>query len=143
MNDLDVHLSAIVSGDPEAFGRWVAGCELRLRRSLASFAGSVDVEAVLQETLLRVWQVAPRLEPDGNPVGSQFQVNNTTTGSQSSPSASVSADGQITVVWQSQGSAGTDVSEESIQGQSYRYPVFADGFESGDTSSWSSTVPAR
>ena len=25
----------------------------------------VDVEAVLQETLLRVWQVAPRLVPDG------------------------------------------------------------------------------
>ena len=27
----------------------------------------VDVEAVLQETLLRVWQTAPRFEPDGKP----------------------------------------------------------------------------
>lgn len=65
--DLDVHLPAIVAGDARAFGRWVAGAELRLRLSLASFAAHVDVEAVLQETLLRVWQVAPRLEPDGKP----------------------------------------------------------------------------
>lgn len=67
MSDLDVHLAAIAAGDPQAFGRWVAGSELRLRRSLASFAVHVDVEAVLQETLLRVWQVAPRLVPDGKP----------------------------------------------------------------------------
>ncbi len=67
MSDLDCHLAAIVAGNTEAFGRWVAGCELRLRASLAGFAGHVDVEAVLQETLLRVWQVAPRLRPDGKP----------------------------------------------------------------------------
>lgn len=67
MQDLDIHLLAIQAGDADAFGRWVAGCELRLRRSLASFAAHVDVEAVLQETLLRVWQVAPRLVPDGEP----------------------------------------------------------------------------
>jgi RNA polymerase sigma-70 factor (ECF subfamily) len=65
--DLDVHLPAIVAGDRIAFGRWVAGCELRLRSSLASFATRVDVEAVLQEALLRVWQVAPRFVPDGAP----------------------------------------------------------------------------
>jgi RNA polymerase sigma-70 factor (ECF subfamily) len=29
----------------------------------------VDVEAVLQEALLRVWQVAPRFQPDGKPDG--------------------------------------------------------------------------
>jgi DNA-directed RNA polymerase specialized sigma24 family protein len=65
--DLDVHLTAIRAGDAEAFGRWVAGCEFRLRGSLKRFAAQVDVEAVLQETLLRVWQVAPRFEPDGKP----------------------------------------------------------------------------
>ncbi|MFN0252140.1 MAG: RNA polymerase sigma factor [Kofleriaceae bacterium] len=27
----------------------------------------IDVESILQETLLRVWQVAPRFEPDGRP----------------------------------------------------------------------------
>jgi RNA polymerase sigma-70 factor (ECF subfamily) len=29
----------------------------------------VDTEAVLQETLLRVWQAAPRFKPDGRPNG--------------------------------------------------------------------------
>ena len=69
MIDLDVHLAAIIAGDADAFGRWMAGCEARLRDSLRSFATVVDVEAVLQEALVRVWQVAPRFEPDGRPNG--------------------------------------------------------------------------
>jgi RNA polymerase sigma factor (sigma-70 family) len=67
--DLDVHLAAIVDGDATAFARWLAGAEGRVRGSLVSFATAVDVEAVLQEALVRVWQVAPRFEPDGRPDG--------------------------------------------------------------------------
>jgi DNA-directed RNA polymerase specialized sigma24 family protein len=66
---LDDHLPGIVSGDAEAFARWLAGAERRLRASLRAFAARVDTEAVLQETLLRVWQVAPRFVPDGRPDG--------------------------------------------------------------------------
>ena len=40
-----------------------------MRLALRSFAAVVDVEAVLQEALLRVWQVAPRFVPDGKPNG--------------------------------------------------------------------------
>lgn len=69
MTDLDVHLQEIVKGDKAAFGRWVAGAEATLRGSLRSFAASVDVEAVVQETLLRLWQVAGRVQPDGKPNG--------------------------------------------------------------------------
>jgi len=69
MTDLDVHLAAIVAGDADAFGRWMAGSERVVRESLRSFAAVVDVEAVLQESLLRVWQVAPRFERDGRPNG--------------------------------------------------------------------------
>ena len=65
--DLDQHLPAIAAGDADAFARWLAGCEHRLRASLASFATAVDVEAVLQESLLRVWNAAPRFEADGRP----------------------------------------------------------------------------
>ncbi len=64
MTDLDLHLPAIARGDALAFGRWLAGAEEPVRRSLASFAARVDTEAVLQEALLRVWQVAPRVEVD-------------------------------------------------------------------------------
>jgi RNA polymerase sigma-70 factor (ECF subfamily) len=67
MSDLDVHLDAIRAGDTTAFGTWAASAEARLRLSLSSFARTVDTEAVVQETLLRVWQVAPRIEPDGRP----------------------------------------------------------------------------
>ncbi len=69
MSDLDVHRPAIVNGDKAAFGRWVAGAEATLRGSLRSFAACVDVEAVVQETLLRIWQVAARVQPDGKPNG--------------------------------------------------------------------------
>ena len=69
MTDLDVHLSAIIAGDARAFGHWLAGAEGTVRDTLRSFATVVDVEAVLQEALLRVWQVAPRFEPDGRPNG--------------------------------------------------------------------------
>lgn len=64
MIDLDAELPAIARGDAAAFGRWMRSAEEPLRRSLRSFAPVVDTEAVLQEALLRVWQVAPRVEAD-------------------------------------------------------------------------------
>ena len=67
--DLDLHLAAIVAGDADAFARWLAGAEGTVRASLRSFATVLDVEAVLQESLLRVWQVAPRFVADGRPNG--------------------------------------------------------------------------
>ncbi len=65
MDDLDEHLPAIVAGKPDGFARWLAGAERPIRASLRSFAVRLDTEAILQEALLRVWQVAPRLTPDG------------------------------------------------------------------------------
>jgi RNA polymerase sigma-70 factor (ECF subfamily) len=65
--DLDTHLAGIQAGDADAFGRWVAGAEPALRVSLRSFAARVDTEAVLQEALLRIWQVAPKVVSDGRP----------------------------------------------------------------------------
>ena len=53
------------AGDKDAFAAWLAGAERPVRISLRSFAVKVDTEAVLQEALLRVWQVAPRVRPDG------------------------------------------------------------------------------
>ena len=65
MSDLDAHLPGIVAGDLTAFTQWVVGAEPRLRLSLSRFAESADTEAVVQETLLRIWQVASRVTPDG------------------------------------------------------------------------------
>ena len=65
MADLDEHLSGIVAREESAFVAWLAGAEPALRGALRRFAASVDVEAVLQEALLRIWIVAPRHRPDG------------------------------------------------------------------------------
>jgi DNA-directed RNA polymerase specialized sigma24 family protein len=64
----DALLPAIAAGDVQAFASWLSTAEPRLRLSLRRFARSVDTEAVLQETLLRLWQVAPRvqLDPQGD-----------------------------------------------------------------------------
>jgi RNA polymerase sigma-70 factor (ECF subfamily) len=67
--DADVFLDQIVLRDKAAFGRWLAIAEEPLRTSLRSFAAVVDVEAVLQESMLRVWNVAPRFTRDGKPNG--------------------------------------------------------------------------
>ena len=69
MTDLDQHLSAVVAGNLRAFTVWLSHAEPLLRDSLRRFSASVDTEAVLQETLLRIWQVAPRFRPDGRPNG--------------------------------------------------------------------------
>jgi RNA polymerase sigma factor (sigma-70 family) len=65
--DLDVHLPGIVARDPLTFAAWMSACEPSVRESLRSFATVVDVEAVLQEALLRVWHASPRFTPDGQP----------------------------------------------------------------------------
>jgi RNA polymerase sigma-70 factor (ECF subfamily) len=67
--DLDEVVPAIALGDTKAFAWWLARAEAPLRRSLGSFAAHVDVEAVVQESLLRVWQVASGFRPDGRPNG--------------------------------------------------------------------------
>ena len=81
-----------------------------------------------------------RFGPAGNTLESQFQVNSYTTDNQVHPSVAVDPDGDFVVVWSSDGSSGSDTSDSSIQGQRFG-ALFADGFESGDTSAWSSTVP--
>jgi RNA polymerase sigma-70 factor (ECF subfamily) len=63
----DLLVGLIRAGDAGAFARWLAGAEGRLRDSLRGFAAQVDVEAVVQESLLRLWQLAPRFESDGRP----------------------------------------------------------------------------
>lgn len=60
-------LARISAGDAAAFGQWASSVEVSLRGSLRPFAALCDTEAVLQEALLRVWQVAPRFVHDGRP----------------------------------------------------------------------------
>jgi hypothetical protein len=54
-----------------------------------------------------------------SPNGSQFQVNTHTTDAQFTASVTSDSSGGFGVVWQSYGSAGSDASGISVQGQTY------------------------
>jgi len=84
---------------------------------------------------------AQRYDSNGAAVGGQLQVNSYMTFSQLRPAVTAGAQGDFVVVWDSNGSYGTDTSFDSIQGQRFASPIFIDGFESGDTSAWSGQVP--
>ena len=60
-----------------------------------------------------------RFASDGSPQGAQFQVNTYSQNSQIRASVAADADGDFVVVWQSNGSSGTDTDSRSIQGQRY------------------------
>jgi hypothetical protein len=60
-----------------------------------------------------------RYASDGTPQGTQFQVNSYATGGQFRPSVAADQDGDFVVVWDSNGSPGTDHSSYSVQGQRF------------------------
>lgn len=83
-----------------------------------------------------------RYAANGSPDGPQFQVNTYTTNHQREHAVEVLADGRFVVAWSSNGATSGDTSGYSLQGQRYGASVlFADGFESGDTTRWSAVTP--
>ncbi len=72
---------------------------------------------------------------DDSPLSDEFQVNTYTTDDQHRPSVAMGPAGGYAIVWSSEGSHGTDTSSWSIQ-KTPGALIFADGFESGDTSAW-------
>ncbi len=83
------------------------------------------------------------LAPDGTPRGEEFRVNTFTTGNQLGPEVEVSDDGKtFLVVWYTESGPGSDTDDFSISGQRFQIGgIFADGFESGDTTRWSTSSP--
>ena len=81
-----------------------------------------------------------RYRADGTELGTQFLVNSYTTNRQFLPTVASDPEGDFLVAWQSAGSPGGDASFTSIQAQRFQN-LFADGFETADTSRWSAIVP--
>ncbi|MEJ2084109.1 MAG: PKD domain-containing protein, partial [Acidobacteriota bacterium] len=73
---------------------------------------------------------------DGGPFGFEMPVNTYTDGYQISPAIASNAAGDFMVVWNSEGSTGTDSDQFSIQGRRFETPIFADGFEDGTALGW-------
>lgn len=94
-------------------------------------------------------------DPNGVPIGGQVQVNTFTEDVQDRPSVRFLPDRdaqgrpQVAVVWRDVGSSdgssprgtGTSYRCFSIDGFEEQVPIFEDGFESGDTTSWSDEQP--
>ena len=74
MTEVDRAFQRTQRGDHEGFSDWVRLVEIPLRRSLRSFARGVDVEAVVQEGLLRMWVLAPRLSLKGANASLRYAV---------------------------------------------------------------------
>ena len=83
---------------------------------------------------------ARRFGTDGRALEEQFQVNTWADDDQQLPAVGVDALGNYVTAWASFGSSGSDVDLDSIQAQRYD-GILRDGFETGDTGRWSSTVP--
>jgi len=64
-----------------------------------------------------------RYASNGSTQGAQFQVNTYTTSGQCDPAVAADAGGDFVVAWESNGSAGTDTSFHSVQGQRFSVPV--------------------
>ena len=62
MTEVDDRFAVARRGDLEAFTDWMGRVERPIRRSLQPFARAVDVEGVVQETLMRMWIFATDAE---------------------------------------------------------------------------------
>jgi RNA polymerase sigma-70 factor (ECF subfamily) len=58
VTELDRLFAKVRAGNRAAFASWMEQVHLPVRASLRRFATAVDVEAVMQEALLRMWLVA-------------------------------------------------------------------------------------
>ena len=85
---------------------------------------------------------ARRFTSNGSPLEDQFQVNSFIESRQILSRIALASINHFLIVWSSLGSPGSDNSGDSIQGQFFVHsPIFSNGFETGDTSEWSATVP--
>ncbi len=74
LSEIDHAFEGTRAGDAEAFAAWVRLVEISLRGSLRHFARAVDVEAVMQEGLLRMWRLAPALKLEGQSASLRFAL---------------------------------------------------------------------
>lgn len=89
------------------------------------------------------WSVQVRgFGADGTPLAGDRQANTFVAGDQRAPALAIDGNGDFTLAWESFGSPGTDQQLHSIQARRLSLRLlFADGFGSGNTSSWTLTVP--
>lgn len=81
-----------------------------------------------------------RFDPTGSAAGPEQQVNTNTAGDQEFPHIAVAPGGEVVTVWESD-TGGPFSTGSNVKARRYRAFVFADGFESGSLSAWSTSQP--
>ena len=126
------------------------GTEQIVRTSSSAPSGAPRLASDSQDHVLAVWSDAERdlsgdavivryLDPSGAPLAAELQVNQYTRSDQTDPDVAAVGDGDFLITWSS-----PQVENRSqIYMRRYHFtaPIFADGFEGGDTTAWSSAVP--
>ncbi|MEM1178651.1 MAG: hypothetical protein AAGM22_09930, partial [Acidobacteriota bacterium] len=84
--------------------------------------------------------VGQLLGPEGRTLGGRFQVNATTSDTQYRPQIAAGAGADFVVAWTARGIAGDPDYAVVSRLLSAEGPLFADGFESGDTGAWTALV---
>lgn len=79
--------------------------------------------------------IGRRFDTAGQPLGGEFQVNTQTTFNQWAASLADLGQGRFVVSWLT-----LETSEGNVKSQHFELDFFSDGFESGDSSAWT-TVP--
>ena len=80
-----------------------------------------------------------RFDTAGARLGGEQPTNTTTDGHQSRSHVAVGPGGHVVAVWESRN--GQDGDGAGVYARLFALPLFTDGFESGDTSAWTSVSP--
>ncbi len=135
-----------VFGQRFAAGGAPLGGELQINAYTTAHQLRPKIAATHGDEFVVVWQsfgaqndvFGRRLAADGSSIGGEFLINSYTPGHQQNARVAAAPDGRFVVVWSSYG---LDGSAGGLFGQRFQVALFADGFESGDVSAWSTTRP--
>lgn len=130
------------------------GDQFQVNSYTTSYQALPSVDADGQGRFLVVWQStgsfgddtdavsaqARQFDFEGGPGSPQFQVNSFTPGFQYSP-VLARGSGATVAVWSTQIPTVPAFDHSTIRAQRFAAVLFADGFETGDASRWSSIVP--
>ena len=122
-----------VHGQRYASNGSAQGSEFQVNTYTTSFEQRPSIAVVPNGDFVVVWESAgssgtdtsgasiqaQRYASNGSAQGTEFQINSYTSSNQARPSVSAAPNGDFVVVWQSNGSVGTDTSDRSIQGRRY------------------------
>lgn len=123
------------------------GSEFQINTGTFSNQGDPDVATLAGGDFVVVWHRSQNtygqlVDKQGQPLGGEFTIGEIALGVNYPLSVAADEAGRFVVSWGATSSAGNDTDGYSAQARQFlALPIFADGFESGDTTAWDTTTP--